>query len=133
MIKLAHCAAYPGLASDEALGRMTPSAKHRRLLSSYLLNLNHGATAVHDMIVRDIRCFLDLGAKSRAADLRVALRLFLADFPEALSVHPNKSAAGVVPPPSKERCRYESAPSQGASQHRSPRSMQMLLQRSHSI
>lgn len=53
------------------------------LLSSYMLNLHRGADAVREMIDRDRRFFLDLGAKGRAADLEATLRLFLSRCPEA--------------------------------------------------
>jgi hypothetical protein len=98
MITLAQCAAYSGLASNEAVGGAAPSARHRQILSSYLLNLHRGAVAVREMITRDLRCFLDLGAKRRAADLVVVLCLFLSDFPEARTTPLEKSAAGVIPP-----------------------------------
>lgn len=63
--------------------RTPPSAKHSRLLSSYLLNLERGPAAVREMIVGDIRGFRDLGARQQASDLCLVLNCFLADFPEA--------------------------------------------------
>lgn len=83
MITLAQCAAFSGLASHEMILGAVPSTKHHTLLSSYLLSLHRGAAAVREMIVSDLRGFLDLGAIHRAADLLVVLRLFLFDCPEA--------------------------------------------------
>lgn len=83
MISVAQCAAFAGLASDEMVLGVTPSAKHQSLLSSYLLNLNRGPIAVRDMIIADMRLFRELGALQRAADLLLVLRLFLTDRPDA--------------------------------------------------
>ena len=63
--------------------RTPPSAKHSRLLSSYLFNLERGPVAVREMIVGDICGFRDLGARQQASDLCLVLNCFLADFPEA--------------------------------------------------
>lgn len=83
MITVSECAAFAGLASNELVLGAVPSAKHRLLLSSYLLNLRRGPGAVRDMIVSDLRGFLDLGVTSRAADLLIVLRIFLSDHPQA--------------------------------------------------
>lgn len=80
MISVTQCAAFAGLASDELILGVAPSAKHRLLLSSYLLNLElgkFGPVTVRDMIVADMRRFRELGALQRAADLLLVLRLFL--------------------------------------------------------
>jgi len=86
MITLTKCAAFAALSSNEMLSGVTPSAKHCQLLSSYLLNLERGPAAMRDMIVADFRCFLDLGARQRAADLLIVLRCFLSAYPEARCV-----------------------------------------------
>lgn len=83
MITVSECAAFAGLASNELVLGSVPSAKHRLLLSGYLLNLHRGPRTVRDMIVSDMRGFLDLGVTSRAADLLIVLRMFLSDFPQA--------------------------------------------------
>ena len=83
MITVRQCAAFAGLVSNEMLLGVLPSAKHRSLLSSYLLNLKRGPVAVRDMIVADLRSFLDIGASQRAADLLIVLRLFFAEYPQA--------------------------------------------------
>src|SRR5208283_3219067 len=59
------------------------SPKHKTLLVSYVLNLNHGPGAVREMIVADIRAAIDLRAPERAADLLLVLRVFLFEHPEA--------------------------------------------------
>lgn len=86
MIALRKCTAYAGLSSNEMFIGVTPSARHGQLLSSYLLNLKRGPPEVRDMIVADLRCFLDIGAQYRAADLLIVLRRFLSDYPEARCV-----------------------------------------------
>ena len=75
-----------GLNQNEMMLGVTPSAKHHSLLASYLLNLRRGPPAVRNMILADLRSFLDLGAQQRAADLFVVLRLFLSDHPEAMLI-----------------------------------------------
>jgi hypothetical protein len=79
MIKLAQRAAQSGLASKGGVSCIAAN----RLLSSYLLNLHRGAGTVREMLDRDRRCFLELGANSRAADLEAALRLFVTCHPQA--------------------------------------------------
>jgi hypothetical protein len=46
MITVTQCAAFAGLASDELIVGVSPSAKHRSLLSSYILNLERGPMGV---------------------------------------------------------------------------------------
>ena len=41
-----------------------------------------------EIIVADLRIFLDLGVSQRAADLLIVLRLFLSDYPDARCVSP---------------------------------------------
>jgi hypothetical protein len=86
MITCAQCAVFAGLAANEIFLGPTPSAKHRSLLTSYLVNLKRGPEVVRDMIVSDLRCWLDLGAVQQAADLLIVLRQFLSDYPEARCV-----------------------------------------------
>ncbi len=83
MVSLSQCAGYAGLNSSELLIGTVVSAKHHSLLQSYLLNLWRGAIVVRNLIRADLRAFIDLGAKKRAADLLLVLRLFLGHFPEA--------------------------------------------------
>ncbi len=85
MMKLAQCARASGLTSS-AGGETASSTRAGRLLSSYLLNLHRGSDAVMEMVDRDRRFFLDLGAGGRAADLEATLRLFLSYCPEARRV-----------------------------------------------
>lgn len=83
MIPLKECAEFAELDSSELVTGSVLSAKHRSLLSSYLLNLKRGPSAVRGMIVRDIRMAIDLGASKFAADLVLVLRMFLSKHPEA--------------------------------------------------
>ncbi len=79
MIGLSRCARLAGLTPDEIFIGVEESDRHRRLLFSYLLNLHHGRRTVRNMIVVDLRGFVDLGAEARAADLLVVLRMFVSD------------------------------------------------------
>ncbi|WP_400765644.1 hypothetical protein [Methylosinus sporium] len=89
MITVSQCAAQAGLASNELVLGAIPSCEHDALLESYLLNGHRGLTAVREMIVADLRGFLDLGVTIRAADLLIVLRLLLTAHPEAgLAQHP---------------------------------------------
>ncbi len=83
MVTLKECATFARLASNEMLLGATPSATHRLLLSSYLLNLWRGPKTVRGMIVADIRMWLDLGMPEHASDLLIVLRRFLSDYPES--------------------------------------------------
>jgi hypothetical protein len=85
MISLQQCAKSARLSSNELMLGVSPTRRHRRLLASYLLNIDRGAVNVREMIVADLHAFLDLGLPERAADALVVLRLFLQDYPEARS------------------------------------------------
>jgi hypothetical protein len=52
-------------------------------LASYLPNLKRGPEGVRDMMVSDLRCWLDLGVAQQAADSLIVLRQYLSDYPEA--------------------------------------------------
>jgi hypothetical protein len=83
MITLQECAEFAALETSELFTGALLSARHRSLLSSYLLNLWRGPIALRKMIVSDIRMAIDLGASKYAADLLLVLRLFLSKYPEA--------------------------------------------------
>jgi hypothetical protein len=83
VISVKECAELVGLESNELIIGVAPSRAHRAQLSGYLLNMDRGPTAVRDMIVADLRMFLDLGATRAAADALVVLRIFLREFPMA--------------------------------------------------
>jgi len=80
---LTECNECSARAYDEALPGALSSAKHCRLLSSYLFNLGRGPIAVREMIVGDIGRLRELGARQLASDLSLVLNCFLASFPEA--------------------------------------------------
>ena len=83
MVSVKECAAFARLAPNQMLLGVTPSNRHRVLLSSYLLCLWRGPRTVRGMIVSDIDMWLDLGMPEQASDLLIVLRQFLADYPEA--------------------------------------------------
>jgi hypothetical protein len=80
MISLKECATRAGLNSNEIILGAVRSPRHDALLASYMLNLHRGAATVREMIVSDIRRFLDLGARDRAADALLVLRLFFSEI-----------------------------------------------------
>jgi hypothetical protein len=92
MITVEQCGEFAGLASHEMVLGAIPSAKHRVLLASYVLNLWRGPKAVREMIVADIRLWLDLARPDYAADFLVVLRQFLSDYPEARLEHRSSRA-----------------------------------------
>jgi hypothetical protein len=94
MISLEECADFARLAPNEILAGAALSARNRRLLASYKFNLESGALAVRDMIVADLRCFLDLGSHRQAADALLVLRCFLSDHPEARHVPRRQQSYG---------------------------------------
>ena len=77
MISEAECAKYAGITPAELPSPVIFCAKHRSLLESYRLNLRRGERAVCKMILGDFWRFMELGAKRRAADQFLVLRLFL--------------------------------------------------------
>lgn len=83
MISVSQCAGYADLDRSELLIGPSHCAEHDALLASYLLNLRADSVTVRDMIRADLRAFIDLGARKRAADLFLVLRLFLSRYPEA--------------------------------------------------
>jgi hypothetical protein len=80
MISLQQFAVVAGLFPTELVLGQSPSAKQGSLLKSYLMNLRLGPGAVREMMVTDLRSWLDLGASRQTADLLIVLRTFLFDF-----------------------------------------------------
>lgn len=96
MITISQCFDFTDLAPSEIILGTPLAARHRALLSSYLFNLDRGAIAVRDMIIADLRSFLDLGARQRAADSLMVLRIFLSAYPHGLSVASGREEAADV-------------------------------------
>jgi hypothetical protein len=97
MVTLEECATFARLASNEMFLGATPSATHRVLLSSYLLNLWRGPKTIRRMIVADIRTSLDLGMPEHASDLLIVLRQFLSDYPESRFERNRSSLVAEIP------------------------------------
>ncbi|MBU3887993.1 hypothetical protein [Methylosinus sp. KRF6] len=83
MIAPTECAICAKLVRDELIVGARKCRKHDALLLTYILNLDKSPGGVRDMIVSDLRGYLDLGATSCAADTLLVLRLFLFKYPEA--------------------------------------------------
>lgn len=92
MITISQCRDLTDLSQSEMILGAVLSPRHTKLLASYLYNLNRGALAVRDMIIADLRMFLDLGAMQRAADMLMVLRLFLFQHSKILYVAPDIQA-----------------------------------------
>lgn len=83
MITMKQCVECVGLGSNETVLGAIETPRHRSLLASYLLNLGRGSEFVRDLIVWDLRGFLELGALKQASDAFLVLRMFLSLHPEA--------------------------------------------------
>ena len=87
MISIEDCIGLCGLDPDE-IGAI---AEHEHVpdicaaaLGQYLLKREHGAEAIRDMIVDDIRAAEQRGDRGHARDLLLTLHRFLSTHPEAL-------------------------------------------------
>ncbi len=111
MISATRCAKIAGLTSREVIIGVEPATRHRRLLCGYVLNMHRGTRAVWNMIVADLRSCVDLGAKGRAADLFIVLRLFLSDYGycEKKGVTTSRARGRKVALAHARRCRSEFA------------------------
>jgi hypothetical protein len=85
MITLEDCVNFCGLSEAEVLA----IAEHEHIpeiaataLASYLLNQDHGAEAIRDMIRDDLRYALARNNLSHAHELFMALRHFVSEHPE---------------------------------------------------
>lgn len=83
MISLAGCASCAKLPAGELISGATKCRKHDALLLTYILNTDKGPVAVREMILSDLRAFLDLGASTGTAGLLLVLQMFLSKYPEA--------------------------------------------------
>ena len=63
--------------ANELSLRASVTPMHRALLASYRMNAHRGEKAARDLILSDLRGFLDLGALDRATDLLIVLALFI--------------------------------------------------------
>lgn len=82
MTQLAEILAPSGLVPPPLEG-VAPSGAHERALAGYLLNHHRGVAAIRDILVADIRAYVDLGQSRAAVDLMVVLKMLLARWPEA--------------------------------------------------
>lgn len=65
------------LASDSVSLSASVTPAHRTLLASYRMNAHRGEDSARNLIIRDLRNFLDLGALDRATDLLIVLALYI--------------------------------------------------------
>lgn len=66
-----------GLALNEITLTASVTPMHRTLLASYRMNAHRGEKSARDLILSDLRSFLDLGALERATDTLIVLALFM--------------------------------------------------------
>lgn len=81
MLSASQCQKQAGLSAHEVVLGVLPSEKHERLLASYMLNIVKGERFVFEMIVADVRGFIDLGVLDYAGDAFIVLRRFLDSRP----------------------------------------------------
>jgi hypothetical protein len=86
MVSLEDCIGLCGLDEEEVLA----ISEHEHIpeiaaaaLASYLLKLPHGGEAIRTIIIDDIHIALDEGRVRHAAELIMALRHFLEQYPDA--------------------------------------------------
>lgn len=65
------------LAADSISLSASVTPAHRTLLVSYRMNAQRGEESARNLILRDMRNFMDLGALDRATDLLIVLALFM--------------------------------------------------------
>jgi hypothetical protein len=82
-VTITECVVIADLVSSSIFPDGVLGAEHDSLLESYGTNLWRGPSAVADMIMGDLRCFLELGAMQQAANLAVVLWMFLSEHPQA--------------------------------------------------
>lgn len=93
MISERECITIAGLTPSEAVLGARPSSRHDYLLKSYLSISKLSKAALRDVIISDLRGFMDLGAEQQAADRLMILRRVLSDYPQAL---PRRSAGRMI-------------------------------------
>jgi len=73
------CRRLTGLSGREILLGATPSPRHRATLRGYLRMCRGNVRELQEVLIRDLRSYLEIGARCFAADQLIVLRLFLAD------------------------------------------------------
>jgi len=73
------CRRLTGLSGREILLGVSPSPRHRATLRGYFRLCRGNAREVQEILIHDLRSYLDIGARGFAADQLIVLRLFLAD------------------------------------------------------
>jgi hypothetical protein len=73
------CRRLTGLSDREILLGVAPSPRHRATLRGYLRMCHGNAREIREVLIHDLRSYLEIGARCFAADQLIVLRLFLAD------------------------------------------------------
>ncbi|MGA9598822.1 MAG: hypothetical protein WBS22_00915 [Methylocystis sp.] len=79
LVGIKECRKLTGLRCREILLGVSPSPRHRATLRGYLRLCHGNVREVQDVIIHDLRSYLEIGARHFAADQLIVLRLFLAD------------------------------------------------------
>ena len=79
LVGIKECRKLIGLRCREILLGVSPSPRHRATLRGYLRLCHGNVREVQDVIIHDLRSYLEIGARHFAADQLIVLRLFLAD------------------------------------------------------
>jgi len=73
------CRKLTGLSGYETLLGVSPSPRHRATLRGYLRLCRGNVREVREVLIHDLRSYLEIGARHFAADQLIVIRLFLAD------------------------------------------------------
>jgi hypothetical protein len=79
LLAIRDCRKLTGLLSREVLLGVSPSPRHRATLRGYLRLCHGNAREVQDVLVHDLRSYLEIGARHFAADQLIVLRIFLSE------------------------------------------------------
>jgi hypothetical protein len=77
---LKECRKLTGLLSREVLLGVSPLPRHRATLRGYFRLCHGNAREVQDVLVHDLRSYLEIGARHFAADQLIVLRIFLTEL-----------------------------------------------------
>ncbi len=79
LVGIKMCRRLTGLSGREIILGVDPSPRHRSTLRGYVRLCHGDARKVQEILVHDLRSYLEIGARRFAADQLIVLRLFLAD------------------------------------------------------
>jgi hypothetical protein len=88
LVEIKMCRKLTGLSGREIILGVDPSPRHRATLRGYIRLCHGNARKIQEVLVHDLRSYLEIGARHFAADQLIVLRLFLADQLKEASTAP---------------------------------------------